>query len=255
MDRSVTLVLSEGSSLSASVARASAEAGHHVLLCDPDEEALAQARAQLGQGVAFHHDALHTPLGLRNCLAAARENFGRVDQAVMIPALPEPTTLESLEIDDLDKMLGRAARSATLLLRFLREQMRDQPRLDLPTLQRHPQRGAVVFILGMAGMLADQARFTETVTQAALLGVMRAGAVALAPDAIRVNAICAVRPRAAREEPWLEARTPLGRAALADEVAHAALFLNASNAGFITGETLVLDGGRSVLNGVVTAPA
>jgi NAD(P)-dependent dehydrogenase (short-subunit alcohol dehydrogenase family) len=254
MDRTVSIILSEGSSLSSSVARAAAEAGHRVLLCDPDEETLDKARNELGDAAAYHHDALHTPLGLRNCLAAARENFGRVDQAVMIPALPEPADLDRLEIDDLDRMLGRAARSATLLLRFLREQMREQPRLDLPTLQRHPQRGAVVLILGMAGMLADPGRFSETVTQAALLGVMRAGAVALAGDAIRVNAICAVRPRASREEPWLEARTPLGRAALADEIAQAALFLNASNAGFITGETLVLDGGRSVLNGVISAP-
>ncbi|MEL6209118.1 MAG: SDR family oxidoreductase, partial [Pseudomonadota bacterium] len=70
-----------------------------------------------------------------------------------------------------------------------------------------------------------------------------------ASQQIRVNAISAIRPRAEAEEGWDKSRVPLGRAALADEIADAALYLSSRAAAIVTGATLVLDGGRSVLAG------
>jgi len=63
---------------------------------------------------------------------------------------------------------------------------------------------------------------------------------------------------ALRENPdWrevVEAGTPLGRIASADEVAEAAHFLASEAAGFMTGQVLTLDGGRGLLD-VVAAPS
>jgi NAD(P)-dependent dehydrogenase (short-subunit alcohol dehydrogenase family) len=68
---------------------------------------------------------------------------------------------------------------------------------------------------------------------------------------IRVNAVSAIRPRAEKNELWLKARTPLKRAALADEIAEAVGFLASPGAAIITGETLIMDGGRLQLGGTL----
>jgi NAD(P)-dependent dehydrogenase (short-subunit alcohol dehydrogenase family) len=81
-------------------------------------------------------------------------------------------------------------------------------------------------------------------------------AIAWAPQGIRVNAIAAgmietrmtaiVKETPEMNEPVL-ARTPLGRWGRPDDVAGAALFLASSQASFVTGSTLVVDGGYSVM--------
>ena len=119
-------------------------------------------------------------------------------------------------------------------------------RLDLDALAAQKGRG-----LGLAAQQVNEGDFADAVVQHSILGAMRAAAVDLAPMGIRVNAICALRPRAESEEPWLKKRTPFGRASLADEIAEAALYLSLAKSAIITGETLVMDGGRGRLSGII----
>jgi len=113
------------------------------------------------------------------------------------------------------------------------------------------QSGTVTFVLSMSARLASPGRFAESISQAAIEAVVQASAVELAEARIRVNAISAIRPRAEDDEPWLKIRTPLGRAALADEIAEAVGFLASPGAAIITGETLIMDGGRLQLGGTL----
>jgi NAD(P)-dependent dehydrogenase (short-subunit alcohol dehydrogenase family) len=81
-------------------------------------------------------------------------------------------------------------------------------------------------------------------------------AIAWAPQGIRVNAIAAgmietrmtaiMKETPEMNEPVL-ARTPLGRWGRPDDVAGAALFLASNQASFVTGSTMVVDGGYSVM--------
>jgi NAD(P)-dependent dehydrogenase (short-subunit alcohol dehydrogenase family) len=80
---------------------------------------------------------------------------------------------------------------------------------------------------------------------------MKAGALELAEHAIRVNAVVAIRPREERSETWTARRVPLGRAALADEIAEAARYIASPQAAYLTGQSLILDGGRSTLSGLL----
>ena len=66
-----------------------------------------------------------------------------------------------------------------------------------------------------------------------------------------MNAVITLRPSDEKAAAWSKRRVPLGRAVLADEVAGAAWFLASAEAAFITGQSLVMDGGRSVLSGVL----
>lgn len=251
MTRPVTAILGIGAGLGASLARETLRAGHDVLIADGSEKRIDAVRDSIGSDASYLHEVLHTHLGLRNCLAAVRESYGRVDHAIYVPEIPKPDHLSELELDAFDRSLGTTSRGAAIALRLFSDQMAEQDPIDEDAVQRHPQRGAFTFILSLSALLADPKRFSESVTQNAVVGVMRAGALALAPKRIRVNAIAAVRPRAEKDEVWLSARTPLGRAALADEIARTALFMNSPDSGFMTGQVVTLDGGRSILNGVV----
>lgn len=271
----VTVIVGLGTDIGIAIARSCLEAGESVLVADTSEKRVAAAEGALEGPVVVRHEAEFSQIGISNCLKAAVEAYGRVDHLVHIPPIPRRDTLASVEIDRLAERMSALTVSATTTLRLFSEVMTEQEPFDDGTIRRLPQRGAFTFVLSLTSLLADHWRFSETVLQNAVIGVMRAGAVSLAPQRIRVNAIAAIRPRAERrglvasedrgsdsegveaaefevEADWLKLRTPMGRAALADEIAQTVRFLNSDDAGFITGEVLRLDGGRGVLNGVIS---
>lgn len=247
----VTAILGLGREVGTAITRQFDKAGHKLMVADKDADRLEKAVGDLSENATRHVGDLHTTLGLRNCLAATVEAHGRVDNVVCIPPIAEPASLSGLEMERFDKSFARTTRGAVLAMRIFAEQFQSQDNERGAGLERIRQHGTITFIMSLEGHLANPGQFTATVTQSALLGVMRAGALELAANKIRCNAITALRPRAENDEPWLQKRTPLGRAALADEIASAALYLASPEAAIITGETLTLDGGRMSLSGLI----
>lgn len=101
--------------------------------------------------------------------------------------------------------------------------------------------GAIVNVLSPVGSLhsaPDAAPLAASHT--GLLGLSRQAARELAGQGVRVNAVC-VYPD------WAVSGTPLGRAVSPDDVTAAVLFLCSEGAAAITGQTLVVDGGSSLL--------
>lgn len=111
--------------------------------------------------------------------------------------------------------------------------------------------GSIVNTGSIAGMSGGEGPQAYSAAKAAVINLTRAVAVELAPERIRVNAVCpgailtplihrgnedAMRPLLEQLQPWPEA----GRA---EHVAAAVLFLASEDAGFVTGEALVVDGG------------
>ena len=251
MGTPVTAILGLGREVGDAVARRFEEMGHHVMAADPDSERLVTARKSVPDEVVLHHGELHTRLGLRNALTAAIEGFGRIDNLIVIPAIEDQDRLADLAHEKFDKALARTVRGAALALKVFAERIAEQDDLPMVGVERQRQKGTVTFVLSYAAIATMPGHFTESITQSAVLGVVRAGALELAEHGIRVNAIVAIRPREENIEGWTNKRTPLGRAALADEIADAARFLSSPEAAIITGETLTLDGGRRGLSGLL----
>ncbi len=247
----VTAILGLGREVGDAIARRFSETGHRVLAADPGAERLVTARNAVPEDVILHHGELHTRLGLRNAFTAAVEGFGRIDNAVIIPELEEPDTLLNFSTEKFDKAIAKSIRGTALALQVFAERIAEQE--DLPTVgvERLRQKGTITFVLAYSAIASMPGQFTETISQGGVLGVMRAGAVELADLSIRVNAIVAVRPSEERVQTWTMRRTPLGRTALADEIADACRFLASPEAAFITGEALRLDGGRRGLSGLL----
>lgn len=113
--------------------------------------------------------------------------------------------------------------------------------------------GAIINTASIAGLSGGDGPQAYSAAKAAVINLTRAVAVELAPQRIRVNAICpggiltplihrgnedALRPLLEKFQPWPDAGLP-------EHIAAAALFLASDDATFITGEALVVDGGAT----------
>lgn len=123
-----------------------------------------------------------------------------------------------------------------------------------PLLQQSGQ-GAIVNLASMLSIFGGGLVPGYAASKGGISQLTKSLAIAYAPDAIRVNAVApgwiatpltqTLQDDAARAEPIL-ARTPLGRWGTPEDIASAVLYLCAPVASFVTGTTLVVDGGYSV---------
>ena len=130
----------------------------------------------------------------------------------------------------------------------------------LPALRASGQ-GTIVNVSSVYGLMGRTGMGQYDTTKAAVLGLTRALAVEEAPHRVRVNAVCPggtitpyhIRRAAAAGVSEAELRGQrtkdnlLGRWAEPREVAHPILFLASDDSSFITGATLMVDAGRSIL--------
>jgi enoyl-[acyl-carrier protein] reductase III len=116
--------------------------------------------------------------------------------------------------------------------------------------------GAVVSISSLGGSRVMRDYFLVGVSKAALEAVTRYLAVELAPHGVRVNAVSGglVETDALKSFPWGHeviaqtlARTPAGRMVTPQDIAYAVTFLCSDEAAMIRGQTLIIDGGFSLL--------
>jgi len=111
--------------------------------------------------------------------------------------------------------------------------------------------GVIINTASIAGLSGDGGPLVYSAAKAAVISLTQSAAVELAPDRIRVNAICpgfiatplaeggdaeGTRTAFARSQPWPD----YGRG---EHIAGAALFLASDDAEFVTGEALIVDGG------------
>jgi NAD(P)-dependent dehydrogenase (short-subunit alcohol dehydrogenase family) len=115
-------------------------------------------------------------------------------------------------------------------------------------------RGAVVNVASVHALGTSASIAAYAASKGGLVAMTRAAALELGTHGVRVNAVLpgAVDTQALREgfsrradaEESLVARTPLGRVGRPEEIAEAILFLlDSRRSGFVTGQTLVVDGG------------
>lgn len=115
--------------------------------------------------------------------------------------------------------------------------------------------GSIVHVASVAGLIASPMQGIYAMTKAAILSMTKTMAVELASSNIRVNAIAPgfvdtkFASAVTRDDELggaVKKRTPLGRFGTPEEIAQAALYLASDASSFVTGHTLVIDGGMTV---------
>jgi len=124
--------------------------------------------------------------------------------------------------------------------------------------------GAIVSIASTAAFVGLPGRGAYCAAKAGILGLTRALALEVASVGIRVNAVAPGFTRTklidqaladgSLQEDWMTARVPMSRLAKPDEIANAVRYLAGDDASYITGQTLIVDGGWTV-QGIPHAPA
>jgi NAD(P)-dependent dehydrogenase (short-subunit alcohol dehydrogenase family) len=112
--------------------------------------------------------------------------------------------------------------------------------------------GAIVNNSSVAGFIGSYGAAAYSATKHGVLGLTKSAALEVAKHGIRVNAVCPAvieTPMADRlfgkpeVEEWVLGHHPIGRFGKSCEVAEAVLWMCSNAAGFMTGQSLVLDGG------------
>ena len=118
------------------------------------------------------------------------------------------------------------------------------------------QGGKIINVASQLGLVGDQQRAVYCATKAAVVNLTRVLALEWAPHAINVNAVAPTYVRTPMVEALVQdkdvhesilRRIPLGRMAEPEEIAGAVVFLASPASDFVTGHTLAVDGGWTVV--------
>lgn len=243
------------------IGRRFAEAGANVMFADMDEKKLTdELGEQVDEGnVRYFAGDLREKLTIANLISATIDAFDQVDILVngarqVIPSDPLDTDDDSVQTL-LNQNLISALRLSQVVAKRMIKQAGDS--------EEGPA-GSIINLSSIAARRTHPDLLAFSVSTAALDQMTRSLAVAYAPNRIRVNAIALGSVMSASLQSTLkdnmdfrqdiENHTPLSRIAAPTELAETAQFLASDAAGFITGQILTIDGGRTLLD-PVAAPA
>jgi 3-oxoacyl-[acyl-carrier protein] reductase len=227
-----------------------AELGCEVVLCGASERVHERSAELLGRGFLAH--SVVADLTTRDGVASVREASEQTTHPLRIlvnnagmtsVADPMENTGESAGIDQTSQeafelALARNLTSAFMLSKEL-----------LPGIRANGQ-GRIVMVTSVTGaLMAMKNEVSYAAAKAGMTGLMKALAVDEAPGGVSINAV-APGWIATSSQTELEVRqgvvTPMGRSGTPAEVAAAIVFLASPGASYITGHTLVVDGGNSI---------
>jgi 3-oxoacyl-[acyl-carrier protein] reductase len=249
----VALVTAASKGLGKAVALYLAQEGADVAICARDEECLGEAAGEIEaatgrQVLAFPAD-VSDPQAMDALVKAVVERFGRIDILVINAGGPPPGQFLDLTVEDWEGAAQLTLMSAVRLCYAVAPLMKAQ---------------GIGSILAMTSITVKQPLPNLILSNSLRLGVMglvKTLADELAPWGVRVNAICPgwthtarveqlLRDRAERngttpneEAAKIAAAVPLGRMGTPEEFAAAAAFLVSPAASYITGVSLLVDGG------------
>jgi NAD(P)-dependent dehydrogenase (short-subunit alcohol dehydrogenase family) len=246
----VALITGSSRGIGRSIAEAMAGAGAKVVISSRKvascEKVAAEIRDGGGEAIAIPCN-VSDQSQLRSLVDATLEKWGKIDVLVCNAAV-NPHFGSSQEIGEqaYDKIMSTNVKNVLWLCRAVIPQMAER------------KDGAVIIVTSIAGFKGTRKLGTYALSKAADMQMTRNLAIEWGAENVRVNCIAPglVRTDFARalwEDPENCAKAlaayPLGRLGEPQDIAGAAVFLAAKAASWITGQTLVVDGGTSAAGG------
>jgi len=175
---------------------------------------------------------------LTGAVARALEAFGRLDFAVANAGQAIDGLILRMREDDVERLMSVNLTSAVYLAQAAAKPMVKQ------------RGGSIVFVSSIVGLAGNAGQTVYAATKAGLLGLTKSLAKELGSRGVRVNAVApgyietamtAAMPEEAKAQ-FLKT-IPLGRPGRPEDVSGVVRFLCSDAAGYVTGQTIVVDGG------------
>ena len=240
----VILVTGSGNGIGRAIARELASRGVTVGINDlkPEfvEASVADIHARGGRALPCVQNVASRE-GMRSAVLGLANDAGRFDGLVNNAAWVRYQNVADIQPETVDRMLDIGFKAIIWGIQAAAEVM-DAGR-----------GGAIVNIASVAGYRSTPNSIVYSGIKAGIIGITRAAAVDLGARNIRVNAIApaaiptegTMRNRNAERDARRIAATPLGRLGTVDDIARVACFLLGPDSGFVTGETMLVDGGTT----------
>jgi NAD(P)-dependent dehydrogenase (short-subunit alcohol dehydrogenase family) len=239
----VALVTGGSKGLGKAMARGLAEAGADIVISSRHEHELKPALEEILRGTERKGHYFVADMSRRaEVLRLARtalEEMGRIDILVNNAGTNIPQAIDQIKDEDWDKIMEINLNSIMVLTRALVPQMKSRGW------------GRVIHISSVMGFISKEGRNAYSATKAALIGLARSNCLDLGRYGITVNCIAPGpfltdlpgRLLSAEEKQEFARLTALGRWAEPRELVGPVLLLASDAGSYITGETLVVDGG------------
>jgi len=230
--------------------------GANVVFADMDEKKLCHEMGEAAdkeENVRIFAGDLRKKLTIANLISATIDAFERVD--ILVNASRQVMTTDPLDPDDnsVEELLQQNTLTAMRMSQAVARRMIKQAGDDT-----EGPVGSIVNISSIAARRTHPDLLAYSMSSAALEQMTRSMAVALAPHHIRVNAVAfgsvmsaslkgSLKEQDGAREAIVE-NTPLQRIANPGEVSDAVQYLASDAAGFVTGQIITVDGGRTLID-------
>ena len=232
----VAIVTGAGGGIGNAIARQFIAEGCRVLGADLNPAAV-DGLGTPDQVIGYEVD-LSTPNGPGDAVSAALDAFGQVDILVNNAGVTRDTLLPRMSDQEWDEVITTNLRGPFLFMRAASRPMMQQ------------RYGRIVNVASVSGLIGNPGQANYSASKAGLVGLTRTVAKELGGRKITVNAVApgfiasdmtaALGPALLDE---VKKRVPAKRLGEAWEIAEAVLFLVSPSSGYITAQTLVVDGG------------
>jgi 3-oxoacyl-[acyl-carrier protein] reductase len=220
------------------IARVFASAGANVVVVGRDAATGEAAAAELGG--AYVQADIAQGADCERMAAEAEQRFGGIDVLCANAGIFPDVKLEDMSEADIDEIFATNVKGTMLSVKAC-----------MPALARSGH-GRVVLTSSITGPITGYPGWSHYgATKAAQLGFLRTAAIELAAKGITMNAVMpgnieteGLAELGPEYRASMEASIPQKRLGSVEDIGHAALFFATDEAGFITGQTIVVDGGQ-----------
>ena len=246
LEKKVAVVTGGGSGFGAAICRRFVEEGANVVLVDWRVESAEAIARELGAAAVFTQADVAVAADARRMIDTAVERFGRVDILVNnAGAAQAPASFVDTTEDTWDRLFDVNAKAIFLAARHA-----------VPIMRRQGG-GAILNTVSVAAIRPRPNLLAYNSSKGAALTLTKSMAIELAPDRIRVNAVCPgpgdtpmlatfVGGDSDEHRAGFLSTIPLGRLCAPTDVADAMVYLASDEASFVTGAVLEVDGGRCI---------